>query len=114
AGPRGPRRGGAGLEGGSPPPADGGPRPRTQIAPPAARPAVAQPPLPAPRPPRRVRTAGLLAGAVLVGAALLAAWLHFRPGGGPGGTPALPSGPPVRIGVLHSRTGTMAISERPV
>jgi hypothetical protein len=49
----------------------------------------------------------------LVGAfALLATWSRFHPGGA--GTPAAPTGPPVRVGVLHSRTGTMAISERPV
>ncbi|WP_449369425.1 urea ABC transporter substrate-binding protein [Urbifossiella limnaea] len=35
----------------------------------------------------------------------------------PPGTPtpvAPPTGPPIRVGILHSRTGTMAISERPV
>jgi urea transport system substrate-binding protein len=95
-------------------PADSGSRPRTQIIPAAVPTAVAQPPLAAPRPPRRLRTAGVLAGVVLIGAALLAAGLHFWPRGGPGGTPAVPSGPPIRIGVLHSRTGTMAVSERPV
>jgi urea transport system substrate-binding protein len=59
---------------------------------------------------RKTRQLGrktLLAGLILVGVlGLLAAWLHFRG--------VAPAGPPIRIGVLHSRTGTMAISERPV
>ncbi len=47
------------------------------------------------------------AGALVVGRA------YFRPGG-PAGSAAVPSGPPIRVGILHSKTGTMAISERPV
>lgn len=31
-----------------------------------------------------------------------------------GGLPVPPSGPPIKVGVLHSRRGTMAISEQPV
>jgi urea transport system substrate-binding protein len=45
--------------------------------------------------------------------AIATAWFLLRPGG-TGGLPSVPTGPPIRIGVLHSRTGTMAISERPV
>jgi urea transport system substrate-binding protein len=54
---------------------------------------------------------GLLAGA-------LALTFHHSPSPPPaneaGGTPVAPQGEPIRVGVLHSRTGTMAISERPV
>ena len=64
---------------------------------------------------RRLAGAGL---ALLFGAALLAGWALTRPsreGGGPGAAAAgRPAGPPVRIGVLYSRTGTMALSERAV
>jgi urea transport system substrate-binding protein len=45
--------------------------------------------------------------------AIAAMWFLMRPGG-TGVLPSGPTGPPIRIGVLHSRTGTMAISERPV
>src|SRR5262249_28404107 len=34
-------------------------------------------------------------------------------GKGTAATPA-PTGPPIKVGILHSRTGTMALSERPV
>jgi urea transport system substrate-binding protein len=56
----------------------------------------------------------VLGGFVLLGAvALFSGWFASRPEGG-GPAPAGPSGPPIRIGVLHSQTGTMAISERAV
>jgi urea transport system substrate-binding protein len=62
--------------------------------------------------PRRRRHLALLAGVLLLAAlALFAAWFRFGSGAG---ARAQPTGPPVRVGVLHSRTGTMAISERPV
>ena len=57
---------------------------------------------------------GLIAGigifAVIV---ILIAWFVLRPNPSPTGSVGS-GGPPIRIGVLHSRTGTMAISERPV
>jgi urea transport system substrate-binding protein len=64
---------------------------------------------------RRLAGAGL---ALLVGAAVLSGWALTRPareGGRPGPAATVrPAGPPIRIGVLYSRTGTMALSERPV
>jgi urea transport system substrate-binding protein len=89
--------------------------PRSAVPPPRQR-GTARPPARRGRATRRVL---LLAGAVL-GMLLLAgvaAWWHAsRPAAGEtdGPAPAVPVGPPVRIGVLYSRTGTMAISERPV
>jgi urea transport system substrate-binding protein len=91
---------------------DSGSRPRTQIIPPATPTGIAEARQPASRSAWWLRIA--LAGSVLIGVALLAAWLCFRPRVGPGVTPDHPSGQPIRVGVLHSRTGTMAISERPV
>ncbi len=68
---------------------------------------------PAARASRRLRWAGLGAAALVIGAGvLLATWLTLRPGRTAAGPAA--AGPAVRVGVLHSRTGTMAISERPV
>jgi urea transport system substrate-binding protein len=56
--------------------------------------------------------------ALLIGAVVLGGWALTRParqGGGPGSVAAgRPTGPPIRLGVLYSRTGTMALSERPV
>jgi urea transport system substrate-binding protein len=66
---------------------------------------------PAPPAPRRSAPVLLAAAAALVGAAALGAWSSFGSGGA---HVAAPGGPPIRVGVLHSRTGTMAISERPV
>jgi urea transport system substrate-binding protein len=103
----------AALEAGAPPPppAAAGVKPATATGL-AARPTDVLPPSSTPsRRPRRRLLVGLVAGAVLVGAGL-AAWLAFRPRGG--GPPAAPVGPPLRLGVLFSRTGTMALSERPV
>ena len=51
-----------------------------------------------------IPVAGLAIGMVLGAFALLGGWF----------TPTVPKGPPIRIGVLHSQTGTMALSERPV
>jgi urea transport system substrate-binding protein len=106
--------------------------------------AAGQPPAPAPKPPPRRRrlllaAAGLgVALAAAVGAVGSGRWWPPPPddgGGGaraaapappggpppppPGGPPppppvGPPPGPPIRIGILHSSTGTMAISERPV
>jgi urea transport system substrate-binding protein len=67
-------------------------------------------------PPRRV----VLGAAVLLCAVLaLALAVAFGGRGGkpepaPGAGAAAPSGPPIKVGILHSRTGTMAISERSV
>ncbi len=71
--------------------------PRSQVIPtPAAPPA-----------PRRSWPFAVLAGIALLGAAAwFIGWLQMQGTG--------PSGPPLRIGVLHSRTGTMALSEKPV
>src|SRR5439155_3418584 len=90
-------------------PAGSGSRSRTQVA--RVPPAGSTPP--AARTPRRFGTAGLVAGAVLLGIGATLAWFHFRTGGAATG-PVAAGGLPIRVGVLHSRTGTMAISERPV
>jgi urea transport system substrate-binding protein len=60
--------------------------------------------------------AGLLAAALAI---LLGPWNNRHPddraGGDATGAPAAPpQGPPIKVGVLHSLTGTMAISERSV
>ncbi len=79
------------------------------LAPTAAAPVSpahgATPPAALPRRARRwLVPAGVLAGVVLLGiVGLLAGW--FRQG---------PRGEPIRIGVLHSLTGTMKFSEKPV
>jgi urea transport system substrate-binding protein len=62
------------------------------------------------------RNWGLLAGALAVltligGITVYKVWPESSP---VEQGPPPPSGPPIRIGVLHSKTGTMAISERPV
>jgi urea transport system substrate-binding protein len=93
---------------------DRGSSPRTQIIPVATPTGIAQAHSPSSRRSRRLRTAGIVAGFTLFGAALLVASLCFRPREGPPGTHNLPTGQPIRVGVLHSRTATMAISERPV
>jgi urea transport system substrate-binding protein len=65
----------------------------------------------------------LVLGASLLAAGLLAAslalafgpWHNRQPDTQAGTGPAAPpAGVPIKVGVLHSRTGTMAISERPV
>jgi urea transport system substrate-binding protein len=93
-----------------------GPRLPTQAGYALATATGAPPEPPAARPPRRIGRGALLGAAVLVGALglALAAWCYSRPGSEADTQPAPPSGPPIRVGVLHSRTGTMAISERPV
>src|SRR5262249_47331809 len=65
---------------------------------------------------RRQVAAGALA-CLLLGAGIL--WWAMSPraamrGDGTPCAPATPAGPPIRIGVLYSRTGTMAVSERPI
>jgi urea transport system substrate-binding protein len=57
-----------------------------------------------------VAGAAAVAGLAL---ALVVGRAYFRPEGR-AGSAAVPSGPPIRVGILHSKTGTMAISERPV
>lgn len=68
----------------------------------------APPPAPAPR--RAKRWLGIAAACAVLALTAVASWLICRPGAEPRG----PNGPPIRIGVLHSRTGTMALSERPI
>jgi urea transport system substrate-binding protein len=91
-------------------------RPRLEAPPvapgPAASPAAG--PAPAGRLPRWLLPVGVGAAFALLGA-LLAAWFKPQVEGqtSPPGRTA-PAGPPVRIGVLHSHNGTMALSERPV
>jgi urea transport system substrate-binding protein len=60
--------------------------------------------------------AALLAAGVLVGSLAFAfgPWRNRQPDSRTSGPDAPLAGPPIRVGVLHSRTGTMAISERPV
>jgi urea transport system substrate-binding protein len=66
--------------------------------------------LPSKRSSRRVGLgAGLVALLLLAG---VVAFFFFRHSGAP--TPGQPSGQPLKVGILHSRTGTMAISEKPV
>src|SRR5262249_54462484 len=74
-------------------------------------------------PPSRDRrlTFGVWAGAAVVLAALVvgafAAYHKFRaPEGGPGPEPAAgaAAAAPIRIGILFSLTGTLAVSERPI
>jgi urea transport system substrate-binding protein len=59
-------------------------------------------------------TAALLPLGALGAAWWLKPWERANNAGGAAVGPALASGPPIRVGVLHSRTGTMALSERPV
>ncbi len=78
-------------------------------------------------PPTRVSRRNLILGAGVLAAALLSAGLAIvfigsrgaplaGEGKGESDGTAAPrfSGPPLKVGVLHSRTGTMAISEKPV
>jgi urea transport system substrate-binding protein len=64
-----------------------------------------------PRSPRR-SNAWLVGGGIMLAVLMLATagWLALRPAAVVPG----PSGPALKVGILHSRTGTMAISERPV
>ncbi|HZZ80007.1 MAG TPA: transporter substrate-binding protein [Gemmataceae bacterium] len=62
---------------------------------------------------RRSAVGLLLASIVMAGLTALAI-LWQPPGPQAAPAPSGPSGPPIRIGVLHSRTGTMSVSERPV
>jgi urea transport system substrate-binding protein len=85
----------------------------TQPVPPSAPTARLAPP--ARRLPRWLVPACVLTGLVVLGGvALLAGWFRPAKEDPAGPTPPAPTGPPIRIGVLHSRTGTMALSERPV
>jgi urea transport system substrate-binding protein len=70
-----------------------------------------------------VLAAAVLAAGLLVGSSALVfgPWKNRQPDNRVEGTPglppaaaAVPKGVPIKVGVLHSRTGTMAISERPV
>ena len=64
--------------------------------------------LPSRRPARWGSGMGWIAGGLLVTLILVGAFWLFGRGS------ALPSGEPIRVGVLHSLSGTMADSERPV
>src|SRR5262249_49927059 len=63
---------------------------------------------------RKSRRIAVMGGISLLAVVALATVGFLMRPGGTGGLPSAPTGPPIRIGVLHSRTGTMAISERPV
>jgi urea transport system substrate-binding protein len=77
---------------------------------------VRYPPVARPQTRRRRQVAVGALACLLLGAGIL--WWAVGPGAarkGDGAPPAVPpSGPPIRIGVLYSRTGTMAVSERPI
>jgi urea transport system substrate-binding protein len=74
----------------------------------APRPTPAPQPPPAPRFARR-RAALVWAGlALIVGLASFLGWRAMRP------APPAPPADPLIVGVLHSQTGTMAVSENPV
>jgi urea transport system substrate-binding protein len=64
--------------------------------------------------PKKVFGRKLALGAAILGLGLLAASLALVFGRRNGPAAAPPQGPPIKVGVLHSRTGTMAISERAV
>jgi urea transport system substrate-binding protein len=69
-----------------------------------------------PAPGRRSRRRWLLGSAaalVLLAGVVFAGWYWSR-NRAAGGAAARPEGPPIKVGVLHSRTGTMAISEKSV
>jgi urea transport system substrate-binding protein len=78
------------------------------------------PPPPAEPPPRLDRRRALLLGALALGGAGLAGaglWSFLRGSAGASATNAVGVGasrPSIKVGVLHSLSGTMAISERPV
>jgi urea transport system substrate-binding protein len=86
----------------------------TQVALPRSRVARPEPKPTGHNQPRRwghlIALLGVLLLAALGG---VAAWSRFQHREDRGAS-AGPTGPPIRVGVLHSRTGTMAISERPV
>lgn len=65
-------------------------------------------------PPKGFGTLGIVAATLLGVMLLAAAYVYFARDAAPAAVPIQPSGPPLRIGVLHSKSGTMAISERPV
>jgi urea transport system substrate-binding protein len=62
--------------------------------------------------PRRLLVRGVLSAAVLL--VIIGLALRFWPTGDGSGSASAVGGRPIRVGVLHSRTGSMAISERPV
>jgi urea transport system substrate-binding protein len=79
---------------------------------PPRRDGTVRPPQTTDRPTRRVWLAAAFALAVVVVSGV--GWHQARrPDGASAGPPAL-SGPPIKVGILHSLTGTMAISEKPV
>jgi urea transport system substrate-binding protein len=86
---------------------------------------AARPEKPGSRRARILGAAAILAGLLLAGSLglVFGPWksrqpenrVESTPPAPPSGAPAAPpQGPPIKVGVLHSRTGTMAISERPV
>jgi urea transport system substrate-binding protein len=67
--------------------------------------------LPEPRRKWPVWVGGLAALVAVAGVA----WFALKPGGrGGSSSVAIPTGEPIKVGVLHSRTGTMAVSELPI
>jgi len=78
----------------------GGPTLTTQRAP-----TDGEIPVPPPKPPTRRRLFALAGLAGLGGLGAVAWWWNTR---------GVPSGPPIKVGVLHSATGTMSASEVPV
>jgi len=87
--------------------------------------ALERPQLPTSLIARRTRRRWLVGSAAVtlaLAAGMVLAWRRWgndKPVGEPGGLPTGMSavrfaGPPIKVGILHSRTGTMAISEKPV
>ncbi len=85
---------------------------RTKSA--ARGPTVPDPRLAPSSPTAWTRRQVLLAGAAGAGLIALGVWQFARSTDGNQGTAAAPTGTPIRIGILHSKTGTMQISEQPV
>jgi urea ABC transporter urea binding protein len=103
----------AAIAAGSDSPAASSMRAVTTVAPTGATLFIGPPASPARRRPRWLIPAGIVAGIVLLGAiAFGSGW--FKPKQEGGAPPAVAAGPPIRIGILHSRTGTMRLTERPV
>jgi urea transport system substrate-binding protein len=97
------------MKAGSARPTHTGFRAPTEVAlKPASSSALSGAPRPLWRRPAIAAAAGILA------LSLSAALWYFRSSDAASVHPVAPTGSPIRIGVLHSRTGTMAISERPV
>src|SRR5262249_51655879 len=89
----------------------------TDLAPPATEPAAPPGPHPAGAVPQW-RKVALLAGiALALGLLAVGLWMRSRqpqPDGQETAVTPAPTGPPIKGGIPHSRTGTMALSEKPV